>query len=96
MSLNNFAPAPVRVVVPARPKIVVADEEKFPVPVTVVPVIVKSELAVNDIPDAIVTLSKFTVPVPEFDNVVVPPNVVVLLPAASDPVPISVMLPVTV
>ena len=96
MSLKSIVPAPVRVVVPALAKIVAADEEKFPVPVNVVPLTITSEFAVNEFPAEIVTLLKETVPDPVFERIVVPPKVVVLLPAASVPVPLSLRLPVIV
>ena len=60
------------------------------------PVIVKSELAVIDLPAIMVMLLKIMCPVPVLDRIVFPPNVVVLFPAFKIPAPFRVRLPVTV
>ncbi len=96
MSLNLFVPVPLSVVVPALPKTVVADDVKFPVAVNVVPVTVTFEFTVKDLPAVTVTLLNATVPDPALVRIVVPPKVVVLLPAASVPAPLRLRLPVIV
>jgi hypothetical protein len=94
--LKRFDPVPLRVVVPAAPKKVVAPEVKFPATANDVPVKVKSEFAVSEFPAETMTLLKLTVPEPALEKIVVPPKVVALLPASSLPVPVRFRLPVRV
>jgi hypothetical protein len=96
-ALKLVAPVLVNVAVPARAKTVVAVDKKLPVlKVSVAPVIVKFELAMNDLAAPMVMLLKVTVPDPLFEKIVAPLKVVVLFPAANVPVPLTARLPVMV